>query len=154
MKKHESRKGRPAIPDTGPDIVGLFTKVQQHLVVLEKKIDALVSQCSNRNPQRFDQPHRQPESRQDNSYRERIMYKAVCADCNKACEVPFKPSGDRPVYCKECFASRKSKAHFSVKRDDRSAGAGIQPARHAERVQPDVRPKPAKKKKTPARKKK
>jgi len=27
--------------------------------------------------------------------------------CNKECEVPFKPSGDRPVYCKECFSKRK-----------------------------------------------
>ncbi|MDD5681408.1 MAG: hypothetical protein PHI59_09245, partial [Candidatus Omnitrophica bacterium] len=26
----------------------------------------------------------------------------------KECEVPFKPSGDRPVYCKECFSKRKA----------------------------------------------
>ena len=37
----------------------------------------------------------------------REMYKATCADCNKECEVPFKPSGDRQVYCKECFSKRK-----------------------------------------------
>jgi CxxC-x17-CxxC domain-containing protein len=37
----------------------------------------------------------------------REMHKATCADCQKECEVPFKPSGDRPVYCKECFAKRK-----------------------------------------------
>ena len=37
----------------------------------------------------------------------REMYKAVCADCGKECEVPFKPSGDRPVYCKECYAKRR-----------------------------------------------
>ena len=29
---------------------------------------------------------------------------AVCAYCGKACKVPFAPSGDRPVYCSECFA--------------------------------------------------
>ena len=39
--------------------------------------------------------------------RPREMFKAVCADCKKECEVPFKPSGDRPVYCKECFGKRK-----------------------------------------------
>ena len=39
--------------------------------------------------------------------RPREMHKAVCADCKKECEVPFKPSGDRPVYCKECFGKRK-----------------------------------------------
>ena len=37
----------------------------------------------------------------------REMHKAICADCNKECEVPFKPSSDRPVYCKECFSKRK-----------------------------------------------
>jgi CxxC-x17-CxxC domain-containing protein len=35
------------------------------------------------------------------------MYRAVCADCRKDCEVPFKPTGERPVYCKDCFAKRK-----------------------------------------------
>ena len=38
----------------------------------------------------------------------REMHKATCADCNQECEVPFKPSGDRPVYCKECFSKHKS----------------------------------------------
>ena len=37
----------------------------------------------------------------------REMHKAICAECKKECEVPFKPSGDRPVYCKECFSKRK-----------------------------------------------
>ncbi len=37
----------------------------------------------------------------------REMHKAVCADCGKECEVPFKPSGDRPVYCRECFQKHK-----------------------------------------------
>ncbi len=40
--------------------------------------------------------------------RERLLHKAVCADCQKDCEIPFKPSGERPVYCKECFSKRKS----------------------------------------------
>jgi CxxC-x17-CxxC domain-containing protein len=36
------------------------------------------------------------------------MYAVVCFDCRKNTEIPFKPSGDRPVYCKECFAKRKA----------------------------------------------
>jgi len=31
------------------------------------------------------------------------MHKVKCSKCGKDAEVPFKPSGDRPVYCKECF---------------------------------------------------
>ncbi len=38
----------------------------------------------------------------------REMHQATCADCNKECEVPFKPSGDRPVYCKQCFSKRNA----------------------------------------------
>jgi CxxC-x17-CxxC domain-containing protein len=41
----------------------------------------------------------------------REMHKATCADCGKECEVPFKPSGDRPVYCKDCFSKRKDGGH-------------------------------------------
>ena len=37
----------------------------------------------------------------------REMHKATCAECGNECEVPFKPRGDRPVYCKECFLKRK-----------------------------------------------
>jgi CxxC-x17-CxxC domain-containing protein len=36
----------------------------------------------------------------------REMHKAVCSSCKKECEVPFKPSGDRPIYCKECYAKK------------------------------------------------
>ena len=37
----------------------------------------------------------------------REMHKATCAECKKECEVPFKPSEDRPVYCRDCFAKHK-----------------------------------------------
>lgn len=35
---------------------------------------------------------------------EREMFDATCASCGKACQVPFRPSGDRPIFCKDCFA--------------------------------------------------
>ncbi len=37
----------------------------------------------------------------------RQMHKAVCAECKKECEVPFKPTEGRPVYCKDCFAKHR-----------------------------------------------
>ena len=37
----------------------------------------------------------------------REMYKSVCADCGKECEVPFRPTGNRPVYCRECLVKRR-----------------------------------------------
>ena len=35
------------------------------------------------------------------------MHKATCADCKNECEVPFKPTEGRPVYCRECFGKHK-----------------------------------------------
>ncbi len=35
----------------------------------------------------------------------REMFEAVCAQCGTQTTVPFKPRGDRPVYCRACYAS-------------------------------------------------
>ena len=35
--------------------------------------------------------------------RDRQMFKTVCAKCGKTCEAPFRPNGDKPVYCSDCF---------------------------------------------------
>ena len=44
------------------------------------------------------------------------MHSAVCAACGKNCEVPFKPTGDKPVYCSSCFG--KEQDFSSRRRDD------------------------------------
>jgi CxxC-x17-CxxC domain-containing protein len=36
----------------------------------------------------------------------REMHDVVCAQCGKDTQVPFRPSGDRPVYCSDCFSSQ------------------------------------------------
>lgn len=33
----------------------------------------------------------------------REMYDAVCASCGVETQVPFKPNGLKPVYCRDCF---------------------------------------------------
>ncbi|MGI6213656.1 MAG: zinc-ribbon domain containing protein [Christensenellales bacterium] len=35
------------------------------------------------------------------------MYTTVCASCGKEAKVPFVPSSDKPVYCKECYMSKR-----------------------------------------------
>jgi len=37
----------------------------------------------------------------------REMFDAVCASCGKACQVPFQPTGEKPVYCSDCFQSQR-----------------------------------------------
>jgi CxxC-x17-CxxC domain-containing protein len=39
---------------------------------------------------------------------QRQMYPAVCSNCGKETEVPFPPSPDKPVYCRECFQERRA----------------------------------------------
>ena len=34
---------------------------------------------------------------------ERQLYTVNCSNCGVETQVPFKPSGIRPVYCRDCF---------------------------------------------------
>jgi len=47
------------------------------------------------------------------------MHPATCADCGNRCEVPFRPSGDKPVYCSNCFGNS---SNYGSKRAERSGG--------------------------------
>ncbi len=38
----------------------------------------------------------------------REMHPVVCAKCGVDTTVPFVPSGDRPVYCSDCFSQMRS----------------------------------------------
>ena len=37
----------------------------------------------------------------------REMTDAVCSDCGQPCQVPFKPTEGRPVYCRNCFPKHR-----------------------------------------------
>jgi CxxC-x17-CxxC domain-containing protein len=36
----------------------------------------------------------------------REMFSATCSSCGQEAKVPFQPSGDKPVYCSNCFNQR------------------------------------------------
>ena len=40
----------------------------------------------------------------------REMHKVKCSDCGLETEVPFKPDGERPVYCRDCYRKRDRKS--------------------------------------------
>lgn len=44
--------------------------------------------------------------------REREMFQATCAQCGKDAMVPFQPREDKPVYCSDCFASRRPSSAY------------------------------------------
>jgi CxxC-x17-CxxC domain-containing protein len=39
----------------------------------------------------------------------REMFTATCAECGVETQVPFKPRGDRPVYCRDCYQSKRTR---------------------------------------------
>ncbi|MEI7579947.1 MAG: CxxC-x17-CxxC domain-containing protein [bacterium] len=47
------------------------------------------------------------------------MHQAVCDECGKDCEVPFRPTGDKPIYCSDCFKYRKVEEDRPQRNDDR-----------------------------------
>jgi CxxC-x17-CxxC domain-containing protein len=46
----------------------------------------------------------------------REMHKATCSGCNQECEVPFKPTEGRDVFCKECFQKNRKPQRFNDRR--------------------------------------
>ena len=124
MAKRAKAKKSSAAKSELPDLVTIMTKFVERVEILERKTDQVISRVMafpnevRRAIQDLQRPQAsysaQPAPRTEQTIhpnqgqRERILYQAVCADCQKRCEVPFKPSGDRPVYCPECFAIRKA----------------------------------------------
>lgn len=41
-------------------------------------------------------------------YNDRPMFDATCSECGQPAQVPFQPSGDRPVFCRDCFQKQRS----------------------------------------------
>lgn len=103
MKKIFKRKDEVEIAHH-EDFLTLLQEIKQQLIFLERKIDALTIQPQERHR---DRSYSRDRSARAGGFRERGFTKAICAQCNKECEVPFKPSGDRPVYCQDCFAKRE-----------------------------------------------
>ena len=52
-----------------------------------------------------------------NEYKQ--MHKATCSNCGKACEVPFKPNGSKPVLCRDCFRNSNSPFEGGGRTDSR-----------------------------------
>lgn len=42
---------------------------------------------------------------------DRPMFQTVCAACGQETTVPFEPTGDRPVYCRDCFQAKRSRSY-------------------------------------------
>ena len=62
------------------------------------------------------EPKRCPECRESRRSQRgfgqpREMHPAVCAQCGVETTVPFKPRGDKPVYCSDCFSAFRTSSY-------------------------------------------
>lgn len=60
------------------------------------------------------------------------MHTTTCSDCGNSCEVPFRPTGEKPVFCNNCFAGKRDNDSRSFDRGSRE-----------DRPRRDFAPKPA-----------
>ncbi len=44
-------------------------------------------------------------------YQQREMHDATCASCGAQTQVPFLPSQDRTVYCRDCFSQQNNRRY-------------------------------------------
>jgi CxxC-x17-CxxC domain-containing protein len=139
VKKNSKSKSKiPPAPKVDPYLEGFMTKLLERLAGLEKKMDALIAQSAGKPP--AGNPPFQNSQVLTPPRRDRVYYEAICADCHKVCEVPFKPSETRAVYCKECFAKRKT---GSLNKPSFVSKPQMPPAKP--QIKPSVLEKPAKK---------
>jgi len=58
------------------------------------------------------------------------MHKTTCDQCHKSCEVPFRPTEGKPVYCNECFGGKKESGDRGGDRFPRKSFDSSRPARN------------------------
>ncbi len=143
MSKKTKTKSRGAVPQVDPYLDGLMAKLMDRLGALERKMDTVIAHTTAGRPQErsaqsghnpFSQGPRPAQSQQvfsrpiaplepkHPSRHDRTMYEAVCADCNDPCEVPFRPSPERAIYCKPCFAKRRAEGRVHPQQGGRPQG--------------------------------
>jgi CxxC-x17-CxxC domain-containing protein len=62
------------------------------------------------------------QSRRGDDARPRLeMFDVVCARCGRDTQVPFRPSGDKPVYCRDCFRKDSDAPRRDSPRDSGSS---------------------------------
>jgi CxxC-x17-CxxC domain-containing protein len=52
------------------------------------------------------------------------LFSAICTNCKRPCEVPFRPDGSKPVLCRDCFANKTSGSHSNSQDRDYHSKTG------------------------------
>lgn len=90
----QRRDDRPKKPDIKPEDLS-------DIVVSKPKDEITDLAALLRTPQ-------EPEKhRKEDKKKQRKSYPAICSNCGKETDLPFKPDPNKPVYCRECYAKIK-----------------------------------------------
>jgi CxxC-x17-CxxC domain-containing protein len=52
------------------------------------------------------------------------MFPAICDKCGERCELPFKPRGEKPVYCSNCYKKVGKSESKGIFNNERFAATG------------------------------
>ena len=93
----------------------------------EKEADEKPKEVAAEEPEAEDKPAEEPEAQESKADKPvedkaasgdaapagvdqqgRQLYNVKCSNCGRDTQVPFKPSGDRPVYCRDCYMQKKN----------------------------------------------
>lgn len=65
------------------------------------------------------------------------FFDVVCDKCGRDCQVPFKPTGNKPVYCSDCFRKNES-PRDSPRSSPRDGPREFSRPSNAPNVSPDI----------------
>ena len=93
----------------------------------EKEADEKPKEVAAEEPEAEDKPAEEPEAQESKADKPvedkaasgdaapagvdqqgRQLYNVKCSNCGRDTQVPFQPSGDRPVYCRDCYMQKKN----------------------------------------------
>jgi len=124
------------------DVTGMMVQIQEQLATMDQKLDSFMTKSLTELAQALaaskpapirplaPAPAHSNVSPRPSDRQGRPMFSVICFECGNDCEVPFKPNGNRPIYCRECFAKRK-------------AGHGSNARVHQRYLTPESEPAPA-----------
>ena len=92
--------------DCGAEFV--FTASEQDFFA-EKGFTNEPGRCPDCRRARKDRNNGGGFNRGGNNRQQREMFDATCAACGAETQVPFRPSNDRPVYCRDCYNQNKNR---------------------------------------------
>ena len=78
------------------------------------------------------------------SFEKRTMHEVICDKCGKSCEVPFRPTEGKPVYCRVCFEKEENprqesrSGYGSSRREFRPKHGSSEPRQESDKIEAEI----------------